>query len=105
MEERRESPRTVMNVGCVLSVGDRQVPATLVDLSDTGALFRIAPSAPETVSVDDLGSEAIFTLVVVTPARRYTGEIIRRYLRGGAVHIALRFWDPYEELAPRGVRP
>lgn len=98
MEERRESPRTVMSVGCVLSVDNREVPATLIDLSETGACFRLSPVASRSISPDDLGLEATFTLSVVTPARRYTGEIIRRFLKGGVPHIALRFWEPSVEL-------
>jgi hypothetical protein len=50
------------------------------------------------VSSDDLGSEGVFVLATVTPARRYTGEIIRLFFREGAAFFALRFWKGYTEV-------
>jgi hypothetical protein len=104
VSDRRESPRERLDVGCTLTIGARAVLATLVDLSEVGALFRLAPTrgnrVSDEVSDDDLGQDARFLLTTVKPARRYTGEIIRRFYRDGAHYIALRFWDPYEEVGP-----
>ena len=104
MSDRRESPRVRLEVGCTLEIEARTVRATLVDLSEVGALFRLAPSrtdrvsdeVSDEVSDDDLGLEARFVLASFKPARRYTGEVIRRFYRDGAHYIALRFWDPFE---------
>jgi hypothetical protein len=51
------------------------------------------------VSTEILGKDAVFLLKVKgKPAREYTGEVIRFYLKGGEKHFALRFWEPYREL-------
>jgi hypothetical protein len=68
------------------------------NLSEHGALFKIVTTENNSVSNDDLGMDASFVLGSMSPARKYTGEIIRLYFKDGAAHIALRFWKKYTEL-------
>jgi hypothetical protein len=96
MIERRHADRIKIGEPVVITIEDREVPALLEDLSDHGALFRV--DARGAVSSDDLGSEGVFVLATVTPARRYTGEIIRLFFREGAAFFALRFWKRYTEV-------
>jgi hypothetical protein len=96
MIERRHADRMKIGEPIVLAIEGRDVPALLEDLSDHGALFRV--DAQGAVSSDDLGMEAGFVLATFTPARRYTGEIIRLFFRDGAAFFALRFWKGYTEV-------
>jgi hypothetical protein len=96
MIERRHADRMKVGEPIVLAIEGHEVPATLEDLSEHGALFRV--DAQGAVSSDDLGMEAVFTLATFTPARRYTGEIIRLFFRDGAAFFALRFWKGYSEV-------
>jgi hypothetical protein len=96
MIERRHADRVKVGEPIVLDIEGHEVPATLEDLSEHGALFRV--DAQGAVSSDDLGMDAIFTLATFTPARRYTGEIIRLFFRDGAAFFALRFWKGYTEV-------
>jgi hypothetical protein len=96
MLERRHAGRVKVGEPVVLSIEGRGVPVLLEDLSEHGALFRASPQSA--VSSDDLGMEGVFTLATFTPARRYTGEIIRLFFRDGAAFFALRFWKGYTEV-------
>ncbi len=96
MIERRHADRMKIGEPVVVAIEDREVPALLEDLSEHGALFRV--DVRGAVSSDDLGLECVFTLATVTPARRYTGEIIRLFFRDGKAYFALRFWKGYTEV-------
>jgi hypothetical protein len=96
MIERRHADRMKIGEPIVIAIEGREVPARIEDLSEHGALFRV--DARGAVSSDDLGMEGAFTLATVTPARRYTGEIIRLFFRDGAAFFALRFWKGYTEV-------
>jgi hypothetical protein len=96
MIERRHADRMKIGEPVVITIEGREVPALLEDLSDHGALFRV--DVRGAVSSDDLGMEGVFTLATFTPARRYTGEIIRLFFREGAAFFALRFWKGYTEV-------
>jgi hypothetical protein len=96
MIERRHADRMKIGESIVIAIEDREVPAWLEDLSEHGALLRV--DATGAVSSDDLGLEGAFVLSTVTPARRYTGEIIRLFFRDGKAYFALRFWKGYTEL-------
>ena len=82
----------------------RQVHAEIENLSELGGLFHIVEPGAAPVTDDDLGMEAVFLLSTVSPARQYTGEIIRLYFADGAPHVALRFWKKYREV-PGGSPP
>ena len=96
MIERRHADRVKIGESVVIAIEDREVPAWLEDLSDHGALFRV--DAKGAVSSDDLGLDGVFVLTTVTPARRYTGEIIRLFFRDAKAFFALRFWKGYTEV-------
>ena len=96
MIERRHAGRKRIGQPVVISIEGREVPALIEDLSDHGALFRV--DARGAVSSDDLGMEGVFTLTTFTPARHYTGEIIRLFFRDEAAFFALRFWKGYTEV-------
>jgi hypothetical protein len=98
MLERRNTARVPVDAPLAFSIDGREVRAQLVDLSDEGALFRLGPEDPPTVTTDDLGMEATFLLRSSTPARLYTGELIRLFNRGSARFVALRFWKKYSEV-------
>ncbi len=98
MVNRRSTSRVVVDQPCTLSLNGRDVPAQLLDLSEEGALFRIANAGHDTVSNDDLGMDASFLLSSFAPARQYTGEMIRLFIRDGARFVALRFWKKYKEV-------
>jgi len=96
MIERRHADRVKIGESVTIAIEDREVPAWLEDLSEHGALFRV--DVKGAVSSDDLGLDGVFVLSTVTPARRYTGEIIRLFFRDGKAYFALRFWKGYTEL-------
>jgi hypothetical protein len=96
MIERRHADRMKIGESVVITIEEREVPAWLEDLSEHGALLRV--DATGAVSSDDLGLEGAFVLSTFTPARRYTGEIIRLFFRDGKAYFALRFWKGYTEL-------
>ncbi len=96
MIERRHADRMKIGEPLVIAIEGHEVPARLEDLSEHGALLRV--DAAGAVSSDDLGMEATFLLSTFTPARRYTGEIIRLFFRDGAAFFALRFWKGYAEV-------
>lgn len=99
MPERREHPRVPVREKCLLSIDGRQIHAEIENLSEIGGLFCIVEPGAAPVSDDDLGREARFLLSSVSPARQYTGEIIRLYFADGAHHFALRFWKKYREVS------
>ena len=92
MIERRNTPRIAVDRPCTLSVNGRKVATQLVDLSEEGALFRLGADGEESVSPDDLGSDATFLVSSPPPALLYTGEMIRLFNKGSARFVALRFW-------------
>ena len=96
MIERRHADRMKIGEPIVIAIEGRDVPARIEDLSEHGALCRVEPRGA--VSSDDLGLEGVFVLSTFTPARRYTGEIIRLFFRDGAAFFALRFWKGYTEV-------
>jgi len=96
MIERRHADRVKIGEPVVISIDGHEVKVLLEDLSEHGALFRV--DAEGAVSSDDLGMEATFLLSTFTPARRYTGEIIRLFFRDGAAFFALRFWKGFTEI-------
>jgi hypothetical protein len=96
MIERRHADRVKIGEPIVIAIDGHEVPSRLEDLSEHGALLRV--DAEGAVSSDDLGMEATFTLATFTPARHYTGEIIRLFFRDGAAFFALRFWKGYTEV-------
>ncbi len=95
MSDRRQSDRTPVKARCTLALEGRAVPAMIVNLSDQGALLGFEKDAGAVVSDEELGAEASFVLSVVTPHRKYTGEIIRSFFLNGAQQVALRFWKKY----------
>ena len=99
MLNRRNTPRVAVNEQCVLSVNGREAHAVLVDLSEEGALFRLPSAGVDTVDSDDLGFDASFLLRSLSPARMYTGEMIRLFSRDGTRFVALRFWKKFKEVA------
>jgi hypothetical protein len=96
--ERRESPRVPLGESCLLTISARRIRVTIENLSELGCLVHVSEPSRNAVTDDDLGQEATFVLSSPRPARRYAGEIIRRYYADGADHLALRFWKKYEEL-------
>jgi len=98
VRERRDWPRVPVREPCRLTIGQRHLRVTIENLSEQGCLVHVSQPSRGGISDADLGQEAIFTLASTTPARRYTGEIIRRYFAEGADHFALRFWKRFEEL-------
>jgi hypothetical protein len=100
MLERRDTKRIELTTPITLCVEELEVRTRMLNYSDDGALFKIDPADENKVSTDDLGKEATFVLKVKNkPDREYTGEIIRFFFQGDDKYIALRFWDPYRELA------
>ena len=98
MGERRESPRTPLDETCLLMIDARHLRVTIENLSERGCLVHVSEPSRNAITDADLGQEATFVLSSSQPARRYAGEIIRRYYADGADHFALRFWKKYEEL-------
>ena len=99
MLERRDTRRVQVDTPIRLSVEGPVVNTQLLNLSNDGALFRVAESDADRISTMDLGKEATFVLKLKSsPDREYTGEIIRYFLKGEEKHIALRFWKRYREL-------
>ena len=82
----------------MLTIGTRRLGVTVENLSERGCLVHVTQPPQQAITDDDLGQEATFVLSSLQPARRYAGEIIRRYYAEGADHFALRFWKKYEEL-------
>ncbi len=97
--ERRESNRKEINVKIDLSLDERTIHCTMVNLSKVGALFKIYAAEQDSVYTEDLGEMAHFVVKVSSePDRKYTGEIIRMFRRDDDKYIALRFWEKYKEL-------
>jgi hypothetical protein len=99
MIERRKSTRTEAQVLCSLLIEGREIEAQLENLADDGALFALRNTALGEGPSFFLGRDASFVLKSFTPARKYTGEIIRLFFRDGSPRIALRFWQKYTTLA------
>jgi hypothetical protein len=99
MLERREARRIDFIMPVIIRMDDLEVKSRMINYSDDGALFRVEPSDRDKVSTEILGKDADFLLKVKNkPERKYTGEVIRFYVRGIEKYFALRFWEPYREL-------
>lgn len=99
MIERRDKRRIQVDTPLVITLDGLQISARMLDISEDGSLLRIEPDCRDKVSTMDLGKDATFVVRVKGgSSRRYTGEVIRFFIRGEDKHIALRFWEGYEEL-------
>jgi hypothetical protein len=99
MIERREKKRIQVDTPLVISLDGVQLNTRMIDMSEDGSLLRIEPECREQVSTLDLGKEASFVVRIKGGSnRRYTGEVIRFFVKGEDKFIALRFWEGYEEL-------
>ena len=99
--DRRNKRRVTMNQAIEITIGDRQIPCTLVNISEEGALLRFGSDQNDKIGNDDLGEEASFVLSGLPDSRKrreYTGEIIRFYGQGEDTFVGLRFWQPYREV-------
>jgi hypothetical protein len=100
MEERRGKTRVRVNSPVSISLDGLALDTLMVDLSDDGALLRVSPDYRGKISTMDLGKEATFVVRIKGgSSRRYTGEVIRFFIRGEDKYIALRFWEGYQELS------
>lgn len=100
MIERRDKKRIQVDTPLVVSLDGLQLNTHMVDISDDGTLLRIEQEHRAKVSTMDLGKDATFVVRVKGgSSRRYTGEVIRFFIKGEDKYIALRFWEGYEELS------
>lgn len=100
MKERRSSKRVIVNHLVPITVDDVALDTTLVDISKDGALFTVNGDDAKKIGDPDLGREVTFRIKPKnSPIRLYNGEIIRLYYYNDVLHIALRFWQKYSELA------
>jgi len=99
MVERRDKTRVRVDTPVSISLDGIQLNTHMVDLSEDGALLRVGPDCREQVSTMDLGKDATFVVRVKgRSSRKYTGEVIRFFIKGEDKFIALRFWEGYQEL-------
>ena len=99
MKEKRTAPRVHLDHPIPLVIEDEPIGGRLVDLSTTGALFSFEGEARDHVDPGVLGLDGSFTIKPKgRPARLYTGELVRFFVRDGATHVALRFWKKYTEI-------
>lgn len=99
MIERREKIRIRVNTPVVISLEGQQLNTHMMDISADGSLLRIDPACRAQVSTKDLGKEATFVVRVKGGAsRKYTGEVIRFFVKDDDKYIALRFWEGYQQL-------
>ena len=59
--DRRERPRKRLDIPCSLSIDGRSVKGLLLDLSEIGALFRIAGEAADCVDSPGTATERVVT--------------------------------------------
>lgn len=98
--ERREKQRARVDTPLLISVDGQQLKTQMLDMSEHGTLLRIDASCRDRVTTQDLGKDASFVVRVKGGAsRKYTGEIIRFFVKGQDKYIAVRFWEGYQELA------
>ena len=99
MDDKRTARRVPIGHQVALVVEDEPITGTLVNLSVTGALFAFEGETREEVDPTILGLDATFTIKPKgKPARLYTGELVRFYVREERSYVALRFWNKYKEL-------
>ena len=99
MNEKRTAPRVHLDHPVSLSIEDEQIGGRLVDLSTAGALFSFEGEARDRVDPGVLGLDGSFTIKPRgRPARLYTGELVRFFVRDGLYYVALRFWKKYTEI-------
>jgi hypothetical protein len=97
---RRADKRVEINHPITVAVGNEKARGTLINMSTGGALIRLPADSP--VAADCLGEMGSFLLKPSSrPMRKYSGELIRHYVRNDHNWIVLRFWKPYEELPER----
>lgn len=100
MSEKRTATRVHLDHPVSLVIEDEPVAGRLVDLSTTGALFSFDGDERDSVDPSVLGLDGSFTIKPKgKPARLYTGELVRFYVRDGLSYVALRFWHKYQEKA------
>ena len=100
MSEKRTATRVHLDYPVTLAIEDEPILGLLVDLSTTGALFSFDGEERDKVDPTVLGLDGSFTIKPKgKPARLYTGELVRFYIRDGVPHVALRFWHKYKEIA------
>ena len=91
---RRKDKRIQLNHPIRIAIAGSVELGTLINLSHGGALIEMEDRS--TVDSGYLGETGTFMLKPIEGAvRRYTGEIIRHYVRGGHNCIVVRFWKPY----------
>lgn len=99
MEERRGKTRVRVNRPVSISLDGLTLDTLMLDLSDDGALLRVSPAHRVKVSTMDLGKQATFVVRIKGGShRRYTGEVIRFFIKDEDKYFALRFWEGYQEL-------
>jgi len=100
MNEKRTATRVHLDYPVGLTIEDESITGLLVDLSVTGALFSFGGDEQDSVDPSILGLDGSFTIKPKgKPARLYTGELVRFYIRDGVSYVALRFWHKYREIA------
>jgi PilZ domain-containing protein len=100
MNNKRTAERVPIDHTVSLTVDGDPIPGRLVNLSSTGALFSFGGDERTMVDQSMLGLDGTFTIKPKgKPARLYTGELVRFYVRDGCSCVALRFWNKYKEIA------
>ena len=91
---RRKDKRVELNHPIRIAVAGSVEHGTLVNLSHGGALVEMSNGSD--VDSGYLGETGTFLIKPIgEPVRRYTGEIIRHYVRNGHHCIVVRFWKPF----------
>lgn len=99
MDEKRSASRIPIDRPVNLTIEDEPISGRLIDLSSTGALFSFDGEEREKVDPTILGLDGSFVIKPKgKPARLYTGELVRFYVRDALSFVALRFWTKYKEL-------
>jgi hypothetical protein len=100
MNEKRTATRVHLDYPVDLVIEDEPIAGQLVDLSTTGALFSFDGDERASVDPTILGLDGTFTIKPKGKStRRYTGELVRYYVRDGIPYVALRFLQKYKETA------
>ncbi|MEE8441915.1 MAG: PilZ domain-containing protein [Spirochaetia bacterium] len=100
MSEKRTASRIPLDHSVPLVIEDEAIDGLLVNLSTTGALFSFHGDERDKVDPTVLGLDGSFTIKPKgKPARLYTGELVRYFVRDDVPYVALRFWNKYTEQA------
>ena len=100
MDNKRTALRVFLDHPVALTIEDESITGRLVNLSTTGALFSFDGDERDRVDPSALGLDGSFTIRPKgKPARLYTGELVRFYIRDDLSYVALRFWHKYTEIA------